>query len=432
MTRTATWRWRGLSATVLLASVLTASPTTQGMSPAAAATGGEGYWLVAADGGVFNFGSAGFRGSTGGIVLNEPVVALAPDGASQGADYWLIASDGGVFTFDALPPFYGSLGAIRLNAPVVGAAYAPTDGYWLVAADGGVFSFGNARFSGSAGGLPLNAPVTGMVPTPTGAGYWLVAADGGVLTFGDAPFLGSAVGMPVRAPVVGIAAHPDGAGYWLVAADGSVYAFGSARTPGPPDEVRSRIVGIAATSRGDGYWLAGADGSVYALGGAPSLGSAAGLRLNWPIVGITAKPDGFVDAQSRQAGQYGESGDYNLLVTFHDGRVDSWVNIDNLDCTCSERLAMSLGVEGDGADYSQRFVVRLTNTSGVRMVLPGGLRVTLDLRPAGTGETVATLIAADPGVTSLAPRAWARISVPVPTQYEGNYEVDAFTTVVLE
>ncbi len=36
-----------------------------------------GYWLVASDGGVFAFGSAGFYGSTGGMTLNRPIVGMA-------------------------------------------------------------------------------------------------------------------------------------------------------------------------------------------------------------------------------------------------------------------------------------------------------------------------------------------------------------------
>jgi len=35
-----------------------------------------GYYEVASDGGIFNFG-APFQGSTGGIHLNQPVVGLA-------------------------------------------------------------------------------------------------------------------------------------------------------------------------------------------------------------------------------------------------------------------------------------------------------------------------------------------------------------------
>jgi hypothetical protein len=38
---------------------------------------GGGYWLVAADGGVFAFGDAGFSGSIGGHPLVEPMVGIA-------------------------------------------------------------------------------------------------------------------------------------------------------------------------------------------------------------------------------------------------------------------------------------------------------------------------------------------------------------------
>ena len=37
---------------------------------------GRGYWMVAADGGIFAFGDAAFLGSTGAIRLNAPVVSL--------------------------------------------------------------------------------------------------------------------------------------------------------------------------------------------------------------------------------------------------------------------------------------------------------------------------------------------------------------------
>jgi hypothetical protein len=63
-----------------------------------------GYWLVAADGGIFAFGGAGFYGSAGGMVLNRPVVGMAS--AHTGGGYWLVAADGGIFSYQA--PFYGS------------------------------------------------------------------------------------------------------------------------------------------------------------------------------------------------------------------------------------------------------------------------------------------------------------------------------------
>ena len=88
---------------------------------AASSSGASGYRLVASDGGIFSFGDAGFFGSTGGVVLNRPIVGMAstPDGRG----YWLVASDGGIFSFgDA--GFFGSTGSVALNRPIVGMAMA--------------------------------------------------------------------------------------------------------------------------------------------------------------------------------------------------------------------------------------------------------------------------------------------------------------------
>jgi Cu/Zn superoxide dismutase len=164
----------------------------------------SGYWLVAADGGVFNFGDAPFLGSMGGARLNRPVVSMATTASGNG--YWLVASDGGVFNFgDAA--FHGSTGGMRLNQAIVGMAGTPSGGgYWLVAGDGGVFTFGDAVLHGSLGSTKLNSPIIGMAGTATGAGYWLFAADGGVFTFGDAGFAGSAGGTRLNRPMVGAGA----------------------------------------------------------------------------------------------------------------------------------------------------------------------------------------------------------------------------------
>ena len=43
----------------------------------ASTTDGGGYWLVAADGGIFNYGDARFYGSTGSIELNKPIVGMS-------------------------------------------------------------------------------------------------------------------------------------------------------------------------------------------------------------------------------------------------------------------------------------------------------------------------------------------------------------------
>jgi hypothetical protein len=182
----------------------------------------EGYWLVAADGGVFTLGTAAFFGSMGGQHLNAPVVDLAqtPDGAG----YWLVASDGGVFSFgDA--QFHGSTGSLHLNKPIVGMAVdQATGGYWLVASDGGIFAF-DAPFLGSTGSVALNKPINGMAATPNGQGYWMVASDGGIFSYGDAGFYGSAGGLRLAAPIEGMTPSAGGTGYWLVASDGGIFSY---------------------------------------------------------------------------------------------------------------------------------------------------------------------------------------------------------------
>jgi beta-lactamase class A len=223
---------------------------------------GHGYWLVARDGGVFAFGDAPYAGSTGDVALNQPIVgmAAAPPGASgtatfgPGAGYWLTAADGGVFAFGSAA-FFGSTGSIRLNQPIVGMAATPSgNGYWLVAKDGGVFAFGDARFFGSTGSIRLNQPIVGMGATPSGTGYWLVAADGGVFAFGDAGFLGAAAGRPAgSAAATGIAGTTSGGGYWLATRDGGVFAYGDAVFAGSAAGASSApVVAVAPVGRPGG------------------------------------------------------------------------------------------------------------------------------------------------------------------------------------
>jgi hypothetical protein len=196
----------------------------------ASTAGGGGYWLVASDGGIFTFGDATFKGSTGAIHLNRPIVGMAatPDGGG----YWLVASDGGIFTFgDAT--FKGSTGAIHLNRPIVGMAATPDGGgYWLVASDGGIFAFGDATFKGSTGDVHLNQPIVAIATAPDGSGYWLVASDGGIFGFGSVGFFGSTGAIHLNQPIVGMTPTPDAGGYWLVAADGGIFTFGNARFAG--------------------------------------------------------------------------------------------------------------------------------------------------------------------------------------------------------
>jgi Tol biopolymer transport system component len=250
----------------------------------------RGYWLVAADGGIFAYGSAVFAGSTGAMKLARPIVAMAPTPTGRG--YWLVASDGGVFAFgDA--GFFGSTGSIRLAKPIVGMAPTPSGkGYWLVASDGGIFAFGDAGFFGSTGSIRLAKPVVGVAPTPSGKGYWLVASDGGIFAFGDAAFAGSTGALTLAQPILGMAATPNGGGYWLVGSDGGIFAFGDAAFFGSTGAMKLNkpIVGLAPSPSGGGYWLVASDGGVFAFGDAAFFGSAGATKLVQPIVGMAAIP----------------------------------------------------------------------------------------------------------------------------------------------
>ncbi len=186
--------------------------------------------------------------------------------------YWSVASDGGIFNYGRPRPSTARPAACRLNAPMVGMAATPGGGgYWEVASDGGIFSYGNAPFHGSTGEPPPQQPVVGMAATPDGGGYWLVASDGGIFNYGDAGFYGSAGVDPPQQAHRGHGGHarrarllagglrrrhlqlrrrrllrlprrpapeqadrrhggraPRGLGYWLVASDGGIFSYGDA------------------------------------------------------------------------------------------------------------------------------------------------------------------------------------------------------------
>ncbi len=138
----------------------------------AASPSGGGYWLVAADGGVFAFGDAGFFGSTGSLVLNSPIVAMAASPSAEG--YWLAAADGGVFAFgDA--PFRGSAADRGLERPVVGFGADGADGYTMVTADGAVVGFGASASSISSSECRAE-PVSGFTSNPAGDGWWITTS----------------------------------------------------------------------------------------------------------------------------------------------------------------------------------------------------------------------------------------------------------------
>jgi len=129
---------------------------------------GKGAWLVDNYGDVYAEGDAQYQGGLGGVHINAPIVGIAAAAVGQG--YVLVASDGGVFNYNM--GFYGSVpGSLHagqhLVAPIVGIAVTHSGkGYWEVGADGGLFNYGDAPFLGSIytaiPGRTLNGPIVGI------------------------------------------------------------------------------------------------------------------------------------------------------------------------------------------------------------------------------------------------------------------------------
>jgi hypothetical protein len=258
----------------------------------------HGYWLVGSDGGIFTFGSAKFYGSMGSLALQRPVVGIVPTKDDGG--YWLDASDGGVFSFGDTQ-FYGSIPGLglhpagsglpnSLNAPIVGMVPSNDDGgYFMVASDGGVFAFGDAHFAGSCPGIGgCSGTAVAVMPDASGNGYWLVTQTGNVYTFGDASHYGAPgnTGSPVTSAV----RTPDGGGYWILTANGTIDRYGDAGNYGDAAGSFGGLnpaTAIFATSGGDGYWIASANGTVDQYGDAPNNGGMAGTHLNGSIIAAT-------------------------------------------------------------------------------------------------------------------------------------------------
>ncbi|MFV1989423.1 MAG: hypothetical protein ACC652_01625, partial [Acidimicrobiales bacterium] len=69
--------------------------TGSGMTTLIPHPNGKGYWIADEKGVVSAHGSAKFRGDLKGLKLNAPVVGGAQSRSGKG--YWLVAADGGIF-----------------------------------------------------------------------------------------------------------------------------------------------------------------------------------------------------------------------------------------------------------------------------------------------------------------------------------------------
>ena len=104
--------------------------------------------------------------------LNEPIVAMAP--THDGRGYWLVAADGGIFAFgDAT--FEGSLGSSPITSPIANMTPTPdNEGYWLLSQAGTVYGFGDAGKYGSGQGIICPRDVARR-----DTGGWLLGPDCG-------------------------------------------------------------------------------------------------------------------------------------------------------------------------------------------------------------------------------------------------------------
>jgi hypothetical protein len=187
----------------------------------------------------------------------------------SGSGYWLVAADGGVFTYgDA--KFYGSLGGKKLRSPIVGITPTPTGGgYWLIAKDGGVFAFGDAEFRGSAGAGRLVAPVVGATAVP-GAG-----AAGAQGPAGPTGPQGPA-GTPGASGAGGVATAANHNGGDLETSPIAVPGYVGATDPQTP----ATLVSAAVTSP--------ANGSLYGLTYSGGTGNGPGMFVGPSCVGGVA------------------------------------------------------------------------------------------------------------------------------------------------
>jgi hypothetical protein len=210
----------------------------------------------------------------------------------RAAGYWIVAADGGVYGYGSAP-FAGALNGRALPADVVaGAAQPGRAGYWLVRRDGAVHRFGSAAFHGEPAEPATD--VAGLAPTRSGKGYRVVDVAGAVHTFGDATDLGGLAPGETIANIVSVVTAARGDGYFLIDASGVVHAFGSALFVGDArdEEIAATVVGLAPTATGEGYWLAFDDGQVQAFGDAPDIGDAASLRLHARVTSIARHGSG--------------------------------------------------------------------------------------------------------------------------------------------
>jgi len=91
---------------------------------------GKGYWLLAADGGLFSFGDAGYFGSLPESRITTGAVGMRP--TRTGGGYLIVAANGAVTAYgdapvlggvpDAVPGYKGGVVGLDVKAAPVAAS----------------------------------------------------------------------------------------------------------------------------------------------------------------------------------------------------------------------------------------------------------------------------------------------------------------------
>jgi hypothetical protein len=163
-----------------------------GMVPTA---DGKGYWLIAADGGVFTFGDAAFAGSLGGTTLNKPIVGGASGGSCGSSTNTIlngstvpasgIGNNGDFYLDTTSETLYGpkaggswpASGTSLVGPPGAAGPQGPTGSQGAMGPAG---TTGPAGPPGAAGG-GLSDYVNLFLPAPTGGNAVIIASGGPVL-----------------------------------------------------------------------------------------------------------------------------------------------------------------------------------------------------------------------------------------------------------
>jgi len=266
----------------------TTTPPAAGPDPgvggAATTPGATGYWALANNGQVYNFGDAAPHGNaTNGAVDLEPT--------PTGKGYWILNRNGAVQAFgDAAKLGDVELGNLAKDEVPASLSATPSGkGYWVFTNRGRAIPFGDASFHGDVSHVKLNGPVLGSVATPSGKGYYMVASDGGIFAFGDAKFEGSMGGTRLDQPVQSLVPDSDGKGYWLVASDGGIFAF-DAPFKGSLGGMKLNKPVVGMVRYGDGYLMVGADGGIFNFSSLPFSGSLGDKPPSSPVVAVAALP----------------------------------------------------------------------------------------------------------------------------------------------